>query len=176
VEHWNVAAVEGGKKEAQYILLNKTKTLIRVSPRVHIDLGKIMSEIEKLGVPLKYSEGVEQITFTVLTGDARGWWKGDEIWVDASRLYRDEAVTTLVHEFGHHMDDREGLSDELHDERKKKGKTLGNREARKDTEEYVAIGFEKFYSEDPSDRKRLRRQNPQLYEHIIKMHRKYAHH
>lgn len=176
MEHWNVAAVKGGKKDAQYVLLNKSTTRIRVNPRVHVDLGQIMSEIEKLGVPLKYSEGLEQINFSILTGDARGWWRGDEIWVDASRMYKEEAVTTLTHELGHHMDDREGLSDELHDERKKKGKSLGNKEARKDTEEYVAIGFEKFYSPDPRDRRHLRKRNPQLYNTIMKMHKKYAHH
>jgi hypothetical protein len=175
MEHWNIAALDRPEGKCQYFLMNKCSTLVRVSRNVHIDLGMVMSTMERLNVPLGFTEGLERINFTILTGPARGWYVNDEIWIDCSRLYRDEAIATFVHELGHHIDDREAISDLLHEERKRRGRMLrGGREAGRSTSEYVAVGFEKFYSVDPRERISLHSRNPELYRAINRAHRKYS--
>jgi Mlc titration factor MtfA (ptsG expression regulator) len=83
-------------------------------------------------------------------------------------------VETFIHEVAHHIDSEDDYSQALSEERRKKGSHIGHLEAQRNNAEYFARGFERFYSPDVGDKKKLRKKNPKLYKTIQKLHRQYS--
>jgi hypothetical protein len=174
MNHWNLAACDPAKNDgASWFLRNRSSTQVSVSKRTHFDPVKFFQRLDKIKFPLKYSEGLERISFTVLTGDAGGYYMDNRIWVDISQNQIDHVVEIFTHEIGHHVEEQEAISTFLHEERMKKAKHLHSKFSEKSDDEYMAIGFEKYYTEDPATRRELRKKNPLLYKTIQYLHREY---
>lgn len=146
-----------------------------------LDVQAVFRKIEEVGLPLRFTEGLVRIRFTRLakeTGlyvdDADG--ENGEVIVDVSRR-RPRRLSTIVaiivHEVGHHLDFRQkwSVSARLTDERERTGRLLC-KAIKKDDTEYLARGFEWFYSPDPRRRQALRRRHPRLYRAILGLHRR----
>ncbi len=168
---WN--AVEG-PKQRNYSLLNASYTTVRFNKRVKVDLVPLLVRMEELGVPLSFTEGLEEIYFTYLRG-GHGYYLDGKIRMSCSP----ESVVcldrTLVHELGHHVDEIEDLSNRqaIIDEKRLASRFMSDTYARKDVAEYVAVGFEMFYLGTPEQRAKMRKCNPKLYLAIQKIHRIY---
>jgi hypothetical protein len=174
MEHWNVAVCDPRKNDgASLYLMNRSETMVSVNRRVHFDPVKFFKKLEKIKFPVKYTVGLERIHFTILTGDAGGYYMDNKIWVDISRAQLDHTLQIFVHEVGHHVEEQEAISTFLHEERMKRSKHLHASFSERSDDEYLAIGFERYYSEDPADRRALRKKNPLLYKTIQRLHRDY---
>lgn len=171
MEHWNFAVCDPRKNEgARMFLLNRSRTLISVNRRLDFDPAQLFRRLEKIGFPFRFTEGLERIHFSILTGDAGGYYVDNMIWVDVSKKLQDHTLETFVHEVGHHVDEQEDVAPFLHKERLKKYRHLHETWSKHSDDEYLALGFGKFYSEDPADRRRLRAKNPLLYSAIRALH------
>ena len=177
MEKWNVAECDPKHNEgAQFFLMNRTKTLVKVNRRLHYDPQTLFSRLRDVRFPFKYTEGLDIINFTIIPSksDCVGYYFDSKIWIDVSQEGIDRVFSTFVHEIGHHVDDREGdVSQFLREERLKRAKHLHENFSRRSDDEYLATGFEKFYSEDFSERRLLKRMNPLLYHTIQVLHRDY---
>jgi hypothetical protein len=174
MEKWDIAVCDPDKNEgAGWFLRNRSTTQVAVNKRVHFDPLVFFRRLEKIKFPLKYTEGLERIYFTVLTGDAGGYYMDNKIWVDISQNQIDFTVPIFVHEVGHHVEEQEAISTFLHEERMKKSKHLRAKFSEKSDDEYLALGFEKYYSETPEARSALRKSNPMLYQAIRYLHKEY---
>lgn len=174
MEHWNV--VKCRSDVANFFLLNKTKTLIRVSGRVGIDIAEFLAALEDVGFPLKFTEGLSLVNFTIIPGGKYyGHYWGDVVTIDSRKKRRMRTlVETFVHEVAHHIDSEDDFSELLTRERKKKGHLLHKRAKGSDSE-YWARGFERFYSVDPDDKRALRQTCPKLYRMILRLHKEFSH-
>ena len=173
MENWNVAVCKRDP-EADYYLMNKSRTPIKFTTKVPFNMGEFLSVLEDVKFPLKFTNGLELIQFRRIK-NCYGMYGSDVVEMGAKpkrpmKMY----VETFVHEVAHHIDSEEDFSNDLSEERRKKGKYIGHDEARKSNSEYFARGFEKYYSPDPADKKHLRKKCPHLYRTIQRLHRKYA--
>jgi hypothetical protein len=171
VEGWNI----GHDGKDGWVLMNKTETVWQVNRRCGLNNAELLSRLEAIGFPLAYTEGLKRIRFTYLKPKVYGLYGDDEIDIDV-RKGRDLrlVVETFVHEVAHHIDSEDDISGELTHERKMRGKHIRHRTALTSDAEYFARGFERFYSEDPKDKRELRHHNPKLYAAILKLHRRYS--
>lgn len=175
MERWSIIVCDDGRGGMELYLHNRSRTPIRVGRGVRIDVPHFLSELRRVEFPLAFTEGIELIQFRKIKGC---FGQYDDGVIDIGfkpRRKMKVILETFVHEVAHHLDfDREmGVSKALDGERRLRGRYLEHAEARRDTEEYFARGFEKFYSGDASLKRRLRERNPRLYRLISRLHRKY---
>jgi len=173
MELWNVAVCKRND-EADYYLLNRSRTPIKFTTKVPFSMGEFLAALENVGFPIRFTNGLELIRFRRIK-NLFGLYGDNIVEIGAkpkrsSRVY----IETFIHEVAHHVDSEEDISRDLDDERKSRGKHLHHDQASADNSEYFARGFERFYSPDPDDRKRLRKNNPKLYRTILRLHRKYS--
>ena len=174
METWNCIPLNDGVM----VLANAKRTLITFRKKLKVDIAEIMSKLEELGVPLAYADDIEEIYFTYIgSGDCGDFYRG-RIRLDCSASSREEFVQTIIHELAHSVNEREFISirDEVVKERKKYKYFLqatDRRNAKKNTSEYVSVGFELFYCGSKKDKRRLKRHSPKLYKVISQVHKKY---
>lgn len=175
MEHWDIAACPPSKNEgAGLFLLNRSNTLISIRKGLKFDPLPFFKQLEKLKFPLKYTDGLERIHFTILKeSGVGGFYLDNRIWVDVSKSQLDFTLQIFAHEIGHHVDDQEEVASMLHEERMKRAKHLRASWSKRSDEEYLALGFEKYYGGSPADRRRMRLRNPLLYRTIRFLHREY---
>lgn len=172
MESWNVIRDD----EGDYILLNIDKTPIRLSKRANVDLPLLMAKMEEANVPVAYTAELQDIYFTILTGPNAGDYDHDgKIRVSCSSAAGWAIERTFIHEIAHHVDDNEDVSSrpEIMAEKKTKAKHLDSY-AKKNSSEYVAIGFEIYYFGDKVERTRMRKKCKRLYWAIRTLHKKYS--
>lgn len=161
---WNVEHVG----EDEYVLMNKNRTVIRMSEHAVVDLGEILAEIEEAGVPISFTDGLKEIYFTILKSDEKttlqGDYKNGVIRISTAMANRDEMAETFVHELGHYVDEVYDISlkKKIIEEKPKKARLMPDDYARKNIEEYVACGFELYYFGTREQRGAFRRNNPKL--------------
>lgn len=175
MEHWDVAACPPSRNDgARLFLLNRSNTLISVRKGLHYDPLELFKRLEKAKFPLKYTEGLERIHFTILHEEGiGGYYLDNKIWIDVSEDQIKHLVKTFTHEVGHHVDEQEEVASMLHEERIKKAKHLHATFSKRSDDEYLAIGFENYYGGTPAERRRMRLHNPLLYRTVRFLHREY---
>lgn len=171
---WNVEETETG----EYILLNRSRTVIRLSEHSFIDLAEILSKIEEADVPISFTDGLKEIYFTILGeyDEGRhlaGDYKDGVIRISTHAISRSDIPQTFVHELAHHVDIEYDISlkKKIIEEKPKAARFMPDRYARKDISEYVACGFEVFYFGTREQRGTFRKSNPRLYNVISYLHR-----
>jgi hypothetical protein len=134
-----------------------------------------MSKMEEARIPFSYTEGVEQIYFTLLRGRTHGDYSDGTIRLSCGHESRDTYASTLVHELAHHLDEEEDISgrDSIIIEKRSQARHLSDNYAQKNIGEYVAVGFEVYYFGSRDEKIRMRRKNPRLWNVIKYIHRKY---
>jgi hypothetical protein len=132
-----------------------------------------MTEMEELNVPFAYAGKVKEIYFTLMPD--HGDHKDGLIRISYTNQSREILARILIHELAHNVDDEEGLSEreDIILEKKKKARYLPDRYARKNVDEYIAIGFETYYCGTPEQKRKMKRCNPRLFGAIRYLHRKY---
>ncbi len=174
MERWSIAECTTNK-QPEYYLANGSQTVLAFSRSAKkFDVFAFLRGLEQVGFPVKYTEGISQVNFTVLK-KYYGWYEDNEIWVDVCRRRRSRTIlATFVHEVAHHIDygADEAISKQLTAERCRRGRRIHSQAGRGD-DEYLARGFERFYSFRPRDRQDLRRHHPKLYRTIVALDRKY---
>lgn len=177
MEKWSVAECDPRHNDgAQFVLLNRTRTLVKVHRRLHYDPQTLFARLRAVRFPFKYTEGLDFINFTIIPAksDCVGYYIDNKIWVDVSQSGIDRVFSTFTHEIGHHVDEREeDISQFLKEERQKCAKHLHEKGCFRKDDEYLATGFEKFYHEDFEVRRILKRMNPLLYRTIQLLHKDY---
>ena len=176
MEKWTVATCNPRQNDgAQFFLLNRSKTLVRVHKRLNYDPQLLFKRLRDVRFPFKYTEGLEMISFTLIPrkSDCVGYYLDNKIWIDISQEGIDRVLSTFTHEIGHHVDDSEGVSKFLREERLKRAKHLHEAFSRRSDDEYLATGFEKFYHENFDVRRELKKMNPLLYRTIRLLHKDY---
>ena len=176
MESWKIAVCDPRQNDgAQFFLLNRSKTPVKVHRRLHFDPQTLFRRLRDVRFPFKYTEGLEFINFTIIPSksDAVGYYLDNRIWIDVSQEGIDRVFSTFTHEIGHHVEENERVSQFLHEERLKKAKYLESTFSRRSDDEYLATGFEKFYHEDFEIRRQLKRMNPLLYRTIQTLHKSY---
>lgn len=171
METWNVVEMDEG-----YVLLNSTATLIRLAKHVRMNVAELLDKMEELQIPLKYTSGLKEIYMTQLYRYGKhGDYLENHMRLSCGPNDKEYLPKTFVHELAHHVDDREGirLDEAVISEYKKHWRSLGDKYARKNVGEYVAIGFEIFYCGTKGEKSRLRKKNPRLYKAIRKTHLEY---
>jgi hypothetical protein len=175
---WNVLFVDDDKFE----LINGHLTLVTFGKKVNMIrevkdmfIARLMSEMEDAQVPIAYSSGLREVTFTRMTKDVGEYLNG-VIRVSTTKEGMRNAAKILVHELAHHVDFSEDItSDErLVREKTKKAKFMSDGYSRKDVGEYWACGNEVFYFGDEKAKKKLRKKNPYLFKKISLTHHKFA--
>ena len=173
MERWNVFPCRGDR--AGFYLLNKNRTSVKINSRCSwFDIGAFLAALEEAQFPLKFTDGLDLINFTYIAkGRMYGRYSDDTIEIDI-RFARRQAtiVDTFVHEVAHHIDSENDISSILTAERKLCGRYVHSY-ARGSDDEYLARGFELFYSHDPRRRRRLRLHCPHLYRVIQRLDRRY---
>lgn len=173
MESWNVAVCKRND-EADFYLLNRSKTAIKFTTKIPFNMGEFLSLLEDVKFPLKMTEGLDLIQFRRMK-NYYGMYSDNIVEMGAKpKRHMTMYIETFVHEVAHHLDSEEDYSPNLKDERKKKGKYIGHESATTSDAEYFARGFEKFYSLDKSEKKSLRKRCPKLYRTILKLHKKYS--
>jgi hypothetical protein len=162
-------------------------TWVKLNKRYEYDLEDLFQKLERVKFPKAYTEGIRQISLTSLRRPMNKWFGyycRREIWINLRRhgkhgklltRSRDKVFETFVHEVAHHVDWflEDDMSLGLKAEAKKLGRLIHKR-ANGNYEEYFARGFEKFYSEDPGERKKLKTEHPTLYRTILSLHKRYS--
>lgn len=170
---WNTRR---GKRSRERVLLNKSSTKIRFSPKSNPDYASLFKKLEEKGVPLSYANDLNEIYFTRLNnaGDYDYSLSRIRISVDQRSWIIVEKV--FVHELAHHIDrlNQSTDSDELIKEKKTCSHYMPDGYARKDVYEYFACGFEVYYFGSVKEKKRMKEMNPKLYSMIERLHKKYA--
>lgn len=163
---WNVEQIA----EGEYVLLNRTRTAVRVSEHSFIDLGEILSKIEEAGVPISFTDGLKEIYFTILRDEdpdilLQGDYKHGVIRISTSVENRPDIHRTFIHELGHYVDEEHDISHrpKVITEKPKSAKFMPDSYARKSLGEYIACGFEVFYCGSRPQRGAFRRTSPKLY-------------
>lgn len=175
MQQWNV--IEAEDKEADFILLNKSKTPIRLSKRARCCMPSLMDRMEEANVPISYTEKIQEIYLTFLNG-MHGDYDSDKMRIRLSCDSESMKVIerTLVHEIAHHLDEFEELShrEDVIAEKKTRAKHLHVHGCKKNVDEYVASGFEIYYFGTSDERATMRKKNKMLYRAIARVHRKYS--
>lgn len=169
---WNVEWV----RAKEYVLLNCECTPILLSQSSKPDLSWLMSRMEELRIPISYTKNLEKIIFTKIPRGHHGDYQGDIIRLAADKKTAPILDKVFVHELAHHVDDHEDISsdDLLIKEKKVASKYMDDAYARKNTSEYLAVGFEVYYLGTKEEKKKLRAKNPRLYRAIAALHRKFS--
>ena len=155
-------------------LMNQSLTRVEVKRRLKFDPFPLFRDLDRAGFPFAFAEGIRTVRFTVMSQGNVGIYFDGRVWVDVSYAGFGEALETFIHEVAHHIDEQEEVSARLGEERKKRGKFLKSKHARRSDDEYLAVGFERYYSLDRKKRSLLRQQNPKLYRTIQRLHRRYS--
>lgn len=174
MESWNV--VDCNDPEGDYVLLNKSRTIVRFSKRFpDVDILGLMSKMEESNVPFSYTEELKEIYFTLLPGKTHGDYINGRIRLSCGHASSDIQPVTLVHELAHHIDELEDISgrESVAIEKKNKANMLQDKYAQKNISEYVAIGFEVYYFGDKKARAEMKKNNPKLWNTIKNLHSKY---
>ena len=176
MERWRIAECRS-KSSKKYYLANRSRTVVKISARAkNFDVQSFLKELQKIKFPIRFTNNIQTITFSILGKRTFGLYCDDEIWIDVRKKHRMKTlVETFVHEVAHHVDlsgAHNSLDPKLKHERKMKGKYI-HTIARQSDDEYFARGFERFYAINPKYKKRLRQRNPRLYRAIEQLHRKY---
>ncbi len=173
MERWSAIECQSAKGP-EYYLANRSRTVLAFSrPARKFDILRLLRALDEAGFPLRFTEGITQINFTI----ARkyfGWYSDCEIWIDVNRKHRFGTILrTFIHEVAHHIDYSAGdrISRGLEEERRRSGRRIHSEAARHD-DEYLAHGFEAFYS-GPKGRRDLRKFHPSLHRTIVALHRKH---
>ena len=169
---WNVEWV----KAKEYVLLNGDCTPVRLSPASKPDISWLMSRMEELGVPVAYTKDLEEICFTRIPGGDHGDYLSGRIRIAGDLKTQPIMDKVFVHELAHHVDDQEDVtSDErLTKEKRRAAKHMADTYAKKNTGEYLAVGFEVYYLGTKEEKKKMRSKNPRLYRTIAELHRKFS--
>lgn len=172
MENWNLTSCP--TDEGQLIFKNRSRTLIRLSERVSVDVIDLVAKMEGLGVPFAYTDHVKEIYFTLLIKN-HGYHDSGKIQISFTEHARPILDRILVHELAHNVDWHEGISEEpaILEEKRKRARFFSDKYARTSVAEYVAVGFEVFYCGSELERERMRKLNPRLYSAISQCHRKY---
>lgn len=175
MESWSRKLVRCRSREgASYYLKNQNTTSVKISRKFRsFDILKIFKKLEEIEFPFRYTNGLVQINFTHLR-DYGEYFDG-VIWIDIRKGRRFKTlIETVIHEIAHHVDANKDnkYSCSLHKERKRRGKHVHSF-AKHSDEEYFARGFERFYSMNPQDKIKLKKNNPQLYRSISALHERY---
>lgn len=135
-----------------------------------------MSRMEELEIPIAYTRNLEKIIFTKIPKGHHGDYQGDVIRLAADKKTTPILDKVFVHELAHHVDDHEDLSsdDLLIQEKKVAAKHMSDTYAKKNTSEYLAVGFEVYYLGTKEEKKKMRDKNPRLYRTIAVLHRKFS--
>ena len=170
---WNVACQDD---DSSYVLLNRSRTSIVCHRRISLDIGWLMSRMEEIGLPLAYTEELEEIKFTVLRERRlQGDYLDGRIRVHCGIDHRRSLDRILVHEIAHHVDSIEDISgrDRIEKEWTSRAKFLPDGWAKQNPLEYVAIGFESYYLGTREERATMQRRNPRLLAAIKYVDSKY---
>ena len=174
MEHWNYALCNPRDNDgAKLFLLNRSKTLVTVHKRLKYDPVQLFKRLESVNFPFRFTDGLEKIHFTIIPKSTAGYYVDNKIWVDVSQNGLDWAFETFIHEVGHHVDEEEAVASFLHDERLKRSKYMHEIFSKRSDDEYLATGFEWFYSENHERKRALRKRTPLLYRAIQMLHRDY---
>ena len=168
-ESWSFEHQRGN----EYCLRNPSRTLVRVNRRADVDLSWFFSVLEDIGLPIAFTRELEEINFTWIKKQGGDYLDGK---IRVTPI-TDQALMAkiFVHELGHHVDEQEALfeRDSLIEEKKDRGHLMDDKYAQKNMFEYIACGFEVFYCGTPLERKRMKKNNPKLWNVISWIHRKY---
>lgn len=160
------------KSNGIYCLNNSTRTTIRKHKQVEFSFVEdVISKLNEINFPLKYSEGIKEIYFTYLKSYLEGDYCEGHIRIACNNAYKHKIYLTLVHEIGHHIDFKEGIykNKKIVEEWNKKKNSFVHINIDKEPSEYVAIGFEKFYC----NKKYLQKHHLALYNVIKNTEKKY---
>lgn len=166
---WNVVWV----RERTFELMNKSSTLIHLSPSSQVDVSLLMSRMEDLGVPVAYTEELREIRFTKLRD--MGDYKDCVIRMSSNRRTRESMDRVFVHELAHHVEETYDTcsNESIHAEKRSSAKHLPDGYAKKNVFEYFAVGFEVYYCGTREERKKMKTKNPILYRTIHEIHRNF---
>ncbi len=175
MKRWKIVECQT-RRGPRYYLDNGSSTVVSFSRSAKkFDILALLRALDRVGFPLKYTEGIAQINFVALR-KYFGWYQDNEIWIDVRPKHRFKTIfETFVHEVAHHIDygADEAISKKLEAERNLRGRRIHCQAARSD-DEYLARGFERFYSIRPGGKQDLRRHHPKLYRAISRLHREYG--
>jgi hypothetical protein len=175
MKYWNVAICDPKKNDgAGLFLVNKSETLVTVNNRLDFDPLALFAELDKLNFPMSYTEGLEHIHFSKLRGNLCGYYDDNKIYVHVSKVSSVNTLQTFIHEVAHHVEEKEGIASFLHEEKIKRSKYIDESFSSRKDDEYLALGFERYYSVDPQRRRELKKRNPLLYKTIQLLHRDYS--
>lgn len=173
---WNVEQIA----EGEYVLLNRSRTIVRVSEHSFIELAAILAKIEEAGVPIAFTDNLKEIYFTILRDvDVDTFLQGDYkhgiIRINTSIENRPDIHRTFVHELGHHVDAEHDICHrpKVIVEKPQRSRHMADPYARKSLGEYIACGFETYYFGSRPHRGNFRRLNPKLYNVIHYLHQKF---
>ena len=172
---WNIT----DNSDGTYTLLNGTGTLIRKHKQIPLSLiVELLSKMEEIEFPIGYTEALEEIYFTYLKrgleGDYAGW--PGTIRISCNNTNLSHLHEILIHEIAHHIDARECVSTEkdLVGEWMVKSGSFIHSDIKRESCEYFAIGFEKFYTPDHSSGNITEDSHPVLWHSLSQIHSKKA--
>ena len=99
MERWILAAGRS-RYGARYYLANRSRTLITIKSGLKFTPEALFVRLQEVGFPIAYTNGLDLIKFTILTGPQRGWYGNDQVEVDVSTYGQEEILETFVHEVG----------------------------------------------------------------------------
>lgn len=171
---WTVIdCYERGK--CRYLLWNGTYVPINYCLRAKVDFKGMIKKMNEMHVPIGYTHGIKEIYFTSIQ-DAAGDILDGKIRLSYGQDHWDQLPSALIHELGHHVDDREHLSSDpdIISEKGSKSKFMADQYAKKNVGEYVAVGFETYYFGTADAVAKMRRHNRVLFEKIQAIHERYS--
>lgn len=166
---WN--AMHGDEAGFMYLVGSETTFLFTAKTWSMNIIPKVLSDLETAGVPVSYTKGVRSIKFTRIPSGRLGTYALGKINISVFANCDIPLAKLIVHELAHHLDDMEDIVSDpkLIREKKTRAKYL-DPYARRNVDEYFAVGVEEYYF---GDRKKLSKNNPVLYKKISKIHHKY---
>ena len=175
MERWQLLKPKSRKKSG-HRLANSSRTKVVINKRLCVNIDWVLKQLEERDFPFAYIEGLKEINFTIIPERSRamGYYFQDKIVLDARPVCFEEIIESLIHEVAHHVENREAVSSILREERLSSYKHLQLSFSSRNNDEYLALGFERFYSQDPKHREMLEEKNPQLYCMIMLLHLSYS--
>ena len=168
---WNIIDGDDGT----YVLLNGSDTVIRKHKNISftVMIG-LLSKMEELDVPIAYTDGIKEIYLTYLKGKLEGDLKRKErkIRIGCNNAFLNTLHETLIHELGHHVDDREDISDrnDFVREWKKLSGSFAQYDMQSQPDEYFAHAFTEYYV----NRRGMAQRYPLMYRYSKQIHDKYS--
>jgi len=176
------------KGERSFILRSDTTVSVRSKSLIPAVKG-LFEMLDATGVPELMSTGLSRIYFSQICSyfgeDVYGFWRGaprsdisvqidehGDVPRNRSRVSSNvvRPIHTLVHELGHHIDYRDGLTSRHIVEEKVRVSHRFHRHATKNVAEYIAFGFENFYFENIMSKSKMRTLMPRLFKLISQTH------